>query len=164
MIEPPVPLVRPRVASGVLFLDDAARVLMVTLSYKDHLDIPGGMVEPGESPRAAARREVGEELGIQPPVGRLLVADWWIDSADQWGGAKLLFVFNGGQLTRHDRDRIAVDGNEVIGYRFHTVADLPGLTTARLANRLQHAVAAQLDATTVYLENGLPVTCPAVDE
>ncbi|WP_208865223.1 NUDIX domain-containing protein [Amycolatopsis rubida] len=37
---------------------------------------PGGLVEDGESPLAACRREVGEELGIDVPVGRLLVVDW----------------------------------------------------------------------------------------
>jgi predicted NUDIX family NTP pyrophosphohydrolase len=61
--QPESSFVRPRVAAGVLFLDENEHILLVVPSYKDYLDIPGGYVEPGESPRNAARREVREELG-----------------------------------------------------------------------------------------------------
>lgn len=64
-----------RTASGALFFDDQDRVMLVVPSYKDYRDIPGGYVEQGETPKQAAAREVQEELGITPPIGRLLVAD-----------------------------------------------------------------------------------------
>jgi 8-oxo-dGTP diphosphatase len=153
---------RPRAAAGVLFLDDQARVLLVVPSYKDYLDLPGGMVEPGEAPSAAARREVAEELGIAPVVGRLLVADWWCDSPDRpdspdgQGGEKLLFVFDGGHLPPAQLDQVTVDGDEVIGYGFHPLTELAAVTTSRLANRITHALAAHHDGTTRYLENGQP--------
>jgi len=55
MTSPPEPaFVRPRVAAGVLFLDENDSVLLVVPSYKDFLDLPGGYVEPGESPRCIA--------------------------------------------------------------------------------------------------------------
>lgn len=59
----------PRVAAGALFLDSGGRVLLVHPTYKDIWDIPGGYVERGESPAAACRREVAEELGLDrlPP-------------------------------------------------------------------------------------------------
>ncbi len=44
----------PRVAAGVLFRDAAGRVLLVKPTYKDGWEIPGGYVERGESPHAAA--------------------------------------------------------------------------------------------------------------
>jgi 8-oxo-dGTP pyrophosphatase MutT (NUDIX family) len=154
--QPDPPFVRPRVAAGVLFLDETDRVLLVVPSYKDFLDLPGGYVEPGESPRAAARREVREELAIEPPVGLLLVADWWHDSADGQGGEKLLFVFDGGHITPAQLDSVAVDGEEVIGSRFHALADLDAVTIPRLANRIRHAVAAHHAGTTRYLEDGQP--------
>lgn len=145
-----------RAAAGVLFLDDTERVLMVVPSYKDVLEIPGGGVEPGESPYAAARREVQEELGITPPIGRLLVADWWTDSPDAVGGPKLLVVFDGGVLSPVWRERIAVDGDEILDHAFHPVSDLPALTTPRLANRVAHALTAHQSGATVYLEDGRP--------
>jgi 8-oxo-dGTP pyrophosphatase MutT (NUDIX family) len=148
---------RPRVAAGVLFLDESDRLLLVVPSYKDFLDLPGGYVEPGESPSTAARREVREELGIEITVGRFLVADWWQDSADGQGGPKLLFVFDGGHLSAVQCDRVTVDGDEIIGYDFHPVADLDAVTIPRLANRIRHAVAAHHERTTIYLEDGQPV-------
>lgn len=38
-------------------------------SYPNVWDVPGGHVEPGESPRRALHRELREELGIDPTIG-----------------------------------------------------------------------------------------------
>ncbi|MFI9553477.1 NUDIX domain-containing protein [Nonomuraea endophytica] len=60
------PFARALAAAGVL-----GRVLLVQPGYKEHLDIPRGYLEPGETPYAACVREVREELAIEPPIGRL---------------------------------------------------------------------------------------------
>ena len=73
--DPVASFARPVVAAGVLFFDDKDRVLLVVPSYKNYRDIPGGYVEHGETPSEAAAREVREELGISPPIGRLLLTD-----------------------------------------------------------------------------------------
>lgn len=39
------------------------------------LILPGGMVEEGESPADAGRREVAEELGLDVDIGNLLVVE-----------------------------------------------------------------------------------------
>ena len=137
-------IARARAASGVLFLDEAGRVLLVVPSYKDSLDIPGGCVEHGETPRGAAVREVREELSIEPPVGRLLVADWWLDSPDPMGGPKALFVFDGGTLAPEHRKRIRADGTEVVDFRFHPPADLDD-TVERMARHWQNLLRAMID-------------------
>jgi ADP-ribose pyrophosphatase YjhB (NUDIX family) len=85
----------PWMAAGVLFRDERGRVLLVKPSYKAGWEIPGGYVEPGESPKQAASREVREELGVQPPIGRLLVVDG-APHPDE--GDKVLFIFDGGEL------------------------------------------------------------------
>ena len=54
-----------RVAAGALCQDAAGRVLLVEPTYKDVWELPGGMVEADESPLAACRRELREELGIE---------------------------------------------------------------------------------------------------
>jgi ADP-ribose pyrophosphatase YjhB (NUDIX family) len=53
-------LPRKRMAAGVLLFDACGRVLLVDPVYKDYWDVPGGVVESNESPRDAARRELGE--------------------------------------------------------------------------------------------------------
>src|SRR4051812_2513197 len=64
------------VASGALIRDEAGRFLFVVPNYKPFLDIPGGIVGPGEPPPRACAREVAEEIGLDLPVGPLLVIDW----------------------------------------------------------------------------------------
>ncbi|WP_310243158.1 NUDIX hydrolase [Promicromonospora iranensis] len=62
-------------SAGVLLYDDAGRVVLVEPSYKPTWDIPGGVVDAGESPWHAAARELSEELGIVRRHMRLLVVD-----------------------------------------------------------------------------------------
>src|SRR5258708_39344189 len=69
-------LARKRMAAGSLCRDRAGRVLLVDPVYRDTWDLPGGAVEAEESPQAACRREVAEELGLDRPVGRVLALDW----------------------------------------------------------------------------------------
>ena len=154
--------VRPRVAAGALFQDVDERVLMVVPSTRGYVDLPGGMVEPGESPRTAAGREVRQELGFEPSIGRLLVADWWLDSPDGVGGPKLLFVFDGGPLTPELSSRITVDGAEVTGCTLCAPNDLAAVTVPRLANRIFHAIAARRTNSIRYLEDGCLVEGPVV--
>jgi ADP-ribose pyrophosphatase YjhB (NUDIX family) len=50
-------------AATAFFRDEQGRVLLVNPSYKETWDLPGGAVKAEESPHAACRREVAEELG-----------------------------------------------------------------------------------------------------
>lgn len=45
------------------------RLLTVRARGRDLLYLPGGKVEPGESPAEAVAREAGEELGVELPPG-----------------------------------------------------------------------------------------------
>lgn len=149
--DPTESFAHPRVAAGVLFFDDQDRVLLIVPSYKDYRDIPGGYVEVGETPHQAAMREVKEELGIAPPIGRLLVTDWAPNDAE---GDKLLFVFDGGVLTQEYIDKIQPDPAEVATIEFHNVANIHDLTITRLARRVVQGQAARADGTSRYLEYG----------
>ncbi len=57
-------LPRKRMASGVIFFNEAGEILIVKPSYKDHWSVPGGVIDKDESPRDAALREVKEEVGL----------------------------------------------------------------------------------------------------
>lgn len=148
----------PRVASGVLFRDAVGRVLLVKPTYKDGWEIPGGYVEKGESPRAAAVREIAEELGADIDVTELLVSDWAPHPAE---GDKLLFIFRGGTLDQADVDRFRLEPTEISEVRFFSVDELSSVMPARLARRVGEA--ARHDVAT-YLEHGRPVSTQSQPE
>lgn len=144
----------PRVAAGVLFRDEAGSVLLVKPTYKDGWEIPGGYVEKGESPLAAATREVAEELGAHLDITDLLVLDWAPHPAE---GDKLLVIFRGGTLDHADLARFTLNHAEIAEARFFAIEQLADLMPDRLARRV--AEAASHDAGT-YLEHGRPLAAP----
>lgn len=136
----------PRVAAGVVFLDGQSRVLMVRPTYKEYWDIPGGYVEPGESPYDAAVREVREELGLEVNVGRMLVVDW---APSQSEGDKLLFLFRAPELSANTVFHF--EDGEIAEVRYVHPDDLADFTIERLVRRLRVAVEATVPQ---YLEHG----------
>jgi ADP-ribose pyrophosphatase YjhB (NUDIX family) len=142
---------RAAIASGALFVDDQDRIMLVKPTYKSFWDIPGGYVEPGESPAEGCAREVREELGIEPHIGKLLVTDWAPTSKD---GDKVLFVFDGGQLTPEQHSAIHVQTSELVRYEYVAADDLSQFTIDRLVLRLTAALEAHQAGQPVYLEQG----------
>lgn len=138
----------PRVAAGVIFTDSGNRVLMLRTTYKDAWDIPGGYVEQGESPYAAAVREVKEELGLTVSVGNMLAVDW---APAENEGDKILFLFAGPVLAA-DQEFSFADG-EIAEARYVPLDDLETYTVSRLARRIRAAVSASVPE---YLEHGAP--------
>jgi ADP-ribose pyrophosphatase YjhB (NUDIX family) len=143
----------PRVAAGALFFDDDGRVLLVRPTYKTHWDIPGGYVEPGESPRAACVREIREELGLDLPVSGLLVVDW---APAEREGDKMLFVFDGGILAKDTQDLITFPDGELNEWRFVHTDDLDQYGPPRLHRRLRTAAQARTEGQPRYAEHGTP--------
>ncbi|CAO5162807.1 hypothetical protein FAIPA1_220015 [Frankia sp. AiPs1] len=150
------PMARPFAAAGALFFDEAERVLLVEPSYKPGWDIPGGFVEPGESPYAACMREVEEELGITPPIGELLAVDWAPRPRDGWlEGEMLLFVFDGGLLPDDWRARIRLDMDELVNFAFVPLGEVDGLLPPLHARRVTAAARLRGTPSRVgYLEYG----------
>lgn len=152
-------MARPLVAAGALFTDGAGRILLVRPTYKQHWDIPGGYVEPGESPFAACVREVAEELGIEPAIGDLLVVDWAPVDGE---GDKLLFVFNGGQLSTENTNAMVLQSEEIAETAYIEPARLAQFIPGRLQLRLLVALQALAANRTIYAEYGARWPCGAV--
>ncbi|MHA6628771.1 NUDIX domain-containing protein [Pseudonocardia sichuanensis] len=151
MGSPEAGVATPRVAAGALFVDDRGRVLLVHPTYKDTWEVPGGCVEPGESPAAACRRELREELALDRVPQRLIAVDWAPNDRD---GDKLLFLFDCGPLGA-DEGRIAVDGEEIDRWQWVDPDDFDDHLIPRLSRRLRSALRSIADDT-VYLEHGDP--------
>jgi 8-oxo-dGTP diphosphatase len=143
-------MARPRVAAGLLIRDDEGRILLVKPTYKDGWDIPGGYVEPGESPAQAAAREAVEELGVAVPVGRLLIVDW-APHPDE--GDKILFIFDGGTCTSEWVRTLALDPIEIGDAALRSLSDASRDLPARLWRRLALTQGASLGEG-IYAENG----------
>ncbi|MEV6243737.1 NUDIX hydrolase [Lentzea sp. NPDC051838] len=139
---------RPISAAGALFFDETGRVLLVEPTYKPNWDIPGGVIEQGETPTEACRREVEEELGLRREPGRLLVVDWAPNNDDD----RILFVFEGGLIT--DPDAIRLQAAELKSYEFVTPEEAQNRLIPRLARRIHQALRARESGVTRYLEHG----------
>jgi ADP-ribose pyrophosphatase YjhB (NUDIX family) len=83
--------VRVSVSAVVRRRDEPDRILLMKRSDNEHWGLPGGYVEPGESVRSAARREVVEETGVEIEVGRLVgvYSDPRIQVIDYGGGRRV---------------------------------------------------------------------------
>ena len=149
-------LARKRMASGALFRDGAGRVLLVEPTYKDNWEVPGGAVEQEESPTAACRREVLEELGLDRPVGRVLAVDWVPSRPERPEG--LMLIYDGGVLTDSDIAAIGLQTDELASYAFVEAGRVHELTSALLTRRIAACLEAVAVGTTVSLENGDPAS------
>lgn len=153
MADDPSDRSRAYAAAGVLFSDDAGRVMLVEPTYKETWEIPGGYIETGETPAQAAAREVREELGLDIVVGPLLVADWAPHPNE---GDKLLFVFDGRTLSTTQLNGIQLQADELASYAFFDVEGAARVLVPRLARRVVAAVGARRAGHTAYLEHGTP--------
>lgn len=90
MIPPPDdPPARPwRLSARLLAVDPAERILLVPVDDGEAFwwDLPGGGVEPGESPVAAAVRETAEETGHAVPVDLVGEPCWTGEVCFRWLG------------------------------------------------------------------------------
>lgn len=144
-------LPRKRAISQLLVRDPDDRVLLCELTYKADWDLPGGVVEVGESPRAAVTREVEEELGLSIDAGRLLITDW-LPPWSGWDDA-ICLVFDGGVHDPLLAGRIVRQTREIRAAEFCHVASVRERCADFTARRVEAALAG-LAGGPAYTESG----------
>lgn len=143
-----------RMAADCLITDQADRLLVLQPPYKSTWDIPGGIVEHDESPRAAAQREVREEIGLSVEPGSLLAVDWVPQSGDFT--EIVAFLFDGGVLSQDDIDRIVLQPTEALSSRFVTLDEAGHLLDPEQFARVAAGFESRRTSDVVYLEDGVP--------
>ncbi|WP_370945383.1 NUDIX domain-containing protein [Amycolatopsis sp. cg5] len=141
---------RKRVAADVLITDETGRVLLVDPTYKEGWDLPGGMVEANEPPRAAAERELREELDLELAVGRLLHLSW-IPPHGPWDDT-LMFLFDGGTLDERQVAALRVTDEELRQFKFVSAGEARTMLSPHLGAQLEAALASLTKGTMFYDE------------
>jgi len=140
------------VAAAALLRSEDGRVLFIDPTYKEDWVLPGGIVEQDESPLDGCVRELKEELGLDLPVGRLLVVDW-APRHGVWGDA-LKFIFDGGVLGADRFAAMTLQAEEVVSAELVTVAEAEPHVRPSMFRRLEASVAAAERGETYYLTYG----------
>lgn len=145
-------LPRKRAIGQMLIRDEAGRVLLCELTYKTDHDLPGGVVEVGESPREATAREVAEELGLDIEAGALVLTDW----LPPWGGwdDAVCLVFDGGVHDAAIVDRIVKQKREIKNARFATLDEAEQVCADFTFRRIRAALARLSGGGVAYTESG----------
>lgn len=144
-------LPRKRLIAHVIMRDDHDRFVLCETTFKPDWELPGGIVEPDESARAGAIREVREELGIDLAPGPVLVADWlppylgWEDAVE--------LIFDGGRVAEAEVAAYDLDQHEIRRARLVTLAEAEALVTPLSHRRLSAALALPPGGF-AYLEDG----------
>jgi 8-oxo-dGTP pyrophosphatase MutT (NUDIX family) len=142
-----------RVISQGVLRDENDRVLLCELTYKAEWDLPGGVIDPWESPATAVARELHEELGLELSVLGLLVVNWmppwrgWDDACQ--------FVFDLGRHESSIVDAMTFEATEIVAVHWCTREQarprVPDYLDT-LLGRLE-----RLADPPLYLEGGTPI-------
>ena len=148
-------LPRKRAIAQMLVRDPDGRVLLCRLTYKNDWDLPGGVVEVGESPQDAVSREVEEELGLdrgrRPPAAHRLAA-----AVERLGRRALPGLRRRRPRRRRSSTTRCCQAREIRSARFCTLDEVRAHCADFTARRIEAALATSTVGGTAYTESGRP--------
>lgn len=110
--------VHPTTHGALVAVWHGGEILLVQNSYVPYRSLPGGYVRRRESGRAAAVRELAEELGLRVDEAELAPA---VEVRHEWEGKRdWVEIF---ELEPGERPRVEVDRREVVEARFFSPAE-----------------------------------------
>jgi ADP-ribose pyrophosphatase YjhB (NUDIX family) len=140
-------LPRRRCSTGVLLVDGEGRLLLVKPAYRDEWLVPGGVVEPNETPAQAALRELIEETGIEAHLTGLVCVD--AVPAHHGFSESIHFLFSA-KAAPDALAKARADGKEIIDVAWIDLDEARRRVPASLARRL----ATVQSGAHGYFENG----------
>lgn len=138
------------IAQGLLRNEDG-EVLLCELAYKGEWDLPGGVVDPRESPAACVVREISEELGVAVGVDGLSAVNW-LPPWRGWDDA-VLFLFDLGTVERSFADDLTLLRREIRAVHWVAPDDLGDRVAPYTARMLERVLGRDPTAYPLYLEN-----------
>lgn len=130
-------VLRPHTHGALVALWHGGRVLLVQASYRRQLSLPGGGIGRGETARAAAVRELAEELGIRVDPAALL--DPWQITEASAGGQNTVTIF---RVVLDQAPALEPDGLEIVACHWLSREEV-----------LQHQITSHLRAYLLELEH-----------
>ncbi|WP_233854717.1 NUDIX domain-containing protein [Paraburkholderia sp. HD33-4] len=110
---------RPHHEGALVAIYVGQSLLLVKASYRAEWNLPGGSVHPGETPEAAAQREMEEEIGLPPhpliPAGSVY---------GTWDGRRDRVYFF--ELRLDSLPDLRIDNREIIAAHFASPQELRG--------------------------------------
>ncbi|WP_245988221.1 NUDIX hydrolase [[Pseudopropionibacterium] massiliense] len=140
-----------RVIAHVVFQDENGRVLLAETNYKDDWELPGGVVNANESPRAGGHRELLEEIGLDIALGEPAITDW-MPSHLGWDDA-VEFIYDGGVLPGPVARSVSPCDHELKAIHWVSPEDLP----ARVSELSARRIGLFLDGYRGATENGMRI-------
>ncbi|MGK5548862.1 NUDIX domain-containing protein [Streptomyces sp. URMC 127] len=142
------------VTAYVLIMDRLGRMLLVhPAKAGGPWHLPGGLVEPGESPLDAVRREVREELGLtfHTHSWQFLAVEW-LQATRPERRDRLSFLFTGPRLYSGDESRIVLQREEIDAWRWEYTAPALEILHPRMSARVARALRTHRAHPASYLE------------
>lgn len=142
-----------RGAAGAVIRSGRGEVMLVRRAYGARgWGVPGGIMETGESPLAACRRELYEELDVRAHVLGPAVVDWVPARPPRTAALQWLF-----HVAAPDEAGVRLPADELTEWAWVVPGRLHDLLPPHTARRMAAALEVAPGRGPVYLEDGRPV-------